>query len=462
MRWRAPLPRRTFAGHLSGAPVDVSYARRLGLFSGTMSVIGGIIGAGIFLNPAIVAQRVGTPAATLGVWVAGGVVALIGAFIYGELGQRRPKVGGGYAYLREAFGPFPAFLYAWALLLIIAPGAIAAVAVTFGNYGAAFFGVSTDIARPAAVGAILLLTVINCLGVTFGAITQNIFTVLKLAAIAMVVVAGVFALGTLPPPCVDCATLTVPSGSGAMIGAVAAALVPVLFSYGGWQQTNFIAEEMIEPERNLPRALVLGVVVVVLVYVLANAAYLGALGVAGLAASAAPAADTMEILFGPVGRLIITAGIVFSTFGFLNLVILVTPRVFQAMAADGLFFERFARLDPRFRTPVPAIVFLGVWSAALVYSGQYGALLDYVVFADWIFFGMTALTLLVIRRRDGGAATAFSLPGYPAAVWVFAAVAGYVVVGSIVSNPGNALRGAGLLAVGVPVYLFWRGTGRPR
>ena len=437
----------------------VTYARRLGLFSGTMSVIGGIIGAGIFLNPAIVAQRVGTSIATIGVWVGGGFVALIGAFIYGELGQRRPKVGGGYAYLREAFGPFPAFLYAWGLLLIIAPGAIAAVAVTFGNYGAALFGVSTDVARPAAVIAILLLALINCRGVNVGAVTQNIFTVLKLAAIGMVVIAGLFALGNPAPACLDCAAPVVPVGGGAMIGAVGAALVPVLFSYGGWQQTNFIAEELIEPEKNLPRALVLGVLVVVLVYVLANAAYLGALGVTGLAASSAPAADTMEVLLGPAGRVVITAGIIFSTFGFLNLVILVTPRVFQAMAADGLFFERFARLHPRFRTPVPAIIFLGVWSAALVYSGQYGALLDYVVFADWIFFGLTALTLVVFRRRDGMEGVRFSVPAFPVAMTIFVGVAGYVVVGSILSNPGNAVRGAGLLALGLPVYLYWRSVG---
>lgn len=436
--------------------MTVTYARRLGLFSGTMSVIGGIIGAGIFLNPAIVAQRVGTPGSTIGVWVGGGVVALIGAFIYGELGQRRPKVGGGYSYLREAFGPFPAFLYAWGLLLIIAPGAIAAVAVTFGNYGAALFGISPEVSRPAAVLAILLLTLINCLGVTFGAVTQNIFTVLKLAAIGMVVAAGLLAVGNPPPPCADCAALPVPAGGGALIGAVAAALVPVLFSYGGWQQTNFIAEEIIEPERNLPRALVLGVVVVVLVYVLANAAYLGALGVAGLASSPAPAADTMEVLLGPAGRIVITAGIVCSTFGFLNLVILVTPRVFQAMAADGLFFERFARLHSTYRTPVPAIVFLGAWSAILVYSGKYGALLDYVVFADWIFFGLTALTLVVLRRRDGMSGVRFSVPLFPLAMALFVGVAGYVVVGSILSNPGNAVRGAGLLALGLPVYLYWR------
>ena len=196
----------------------VTYARRLGLFSATMSVIGGIIGSGIFLNPSIVAQRVGTSASTLAVWIGGGVVALIGAFIFGELGQRRPRVGGGYSYIREAFGPLPAFLYAWTLLLMIAPGATAAVAVAFGNYTTTLLNVSPSLARPLGVGAILLLTLLNCLGVTFGAITQNIFTLLKLAAIAMVVVAGLGAIGHPIPPCVDCAPLPVISGAGAMVG----------------------------------------------------------------------------------------------------------------------------------------------------------------------------------------------------------------------------------------------------
>jgi APA family basic amino acid/polyamine antiporter len=170
----------------------------------------------------------------------------------------------------------------------------------------------------------------------------------------------------------------------------------------------------------------------------------------------------MSVLLGPVGRVVISAGIACSTFGFLNLVILVTPRVFQAMAADGLFFERFARLHPRFRTPVPAIVFMGVWSAVLVYSGQYGALLDYATFGDWIFFGLTAATLLVFRRRDGVQGIAFRVPGFPVAVWLFVAAAGYVVVGSVLSNPVNALRGTGLLALGVPVYLYWRSVAARR
>ena len=278
----------------------------------------------------------------------------------------------------------------------------------------------------------------------------------------MVVVAGLRALGNPAPPCVDCAALAVPTGTGAMVGAVAAALVPVLFAYGGWQQTNFIAEELIEPERNLPRALVLGVMAVVLVYVLANVAYLGALGVDGLAASTAPAADTMEVLLGSAGRVVITAGIACSTFGFLNLVILVTPRVFQAMAADGLFFERFARLHPKFRTPVPAIVFLGVWSAVLVYTGQYGALLDYVVFADWIFFGLTAATLVVVPAAGGHGRGALQRAGFPLAMTVF--VGWPATWWWDRSSPTRATPSVapGYSRWGVPVFLYWRSVAARR
>jgi APA family basic amino acid/polyamine antiporter len=436
----------------------VTYARRLGLFSGVMMVMGGIIGAGIFRSPQEVAQRVLTPGLTLGVWVLGGLIALAGAFVYAELGGRFPKAGGQYVYLRDALGPLPAFLYAWALLLIIATGAIAAVAVTFADYAIALFGLGDRAELPLAMGAIVLLSAVNYTGVRPGAITQNIFTVLKLVALGAVIAAGLAAAGGLLPVAVPVAE---PAGAPPGVAlAIGAALVPVLFSYGGWQQTNFIAEEIIAPERNLPRALVIGVVGVVLVYVLANFAYIQALGAGGLAASTAPAADAMTRLVGPAGRTVITAGIMVSTFGFLNLVILVTPRVVQPMAADGLFIPRLARLHPRFRTPAAAIVVQGIWALVLVTSGRYGALLDYVVFADWIFFGLTAVTLFVYRAREragtGVPYTGYRAPGHPVLPVFFVLAALYVVAGSVGSNPGNALRGAALLALGVPVYLLSR------
>ena len=437
----------------------VTYARRLGLFSGVMMVIGGIIGAGIFRSPQVVAQRVLTPGLTLGAWVLGGVIALAGAFVYAELGGRFPRAGGQYVYLRDALGPFPAFLYAWALLLMIATGAIAAVAVTFADYTISLLGLGAVARLPLAAGSIILLSAVNYTGVRPGAITQNIFTILKLLALGAVIAAGIAALAGLVPS--DDEARTTMAGPSNVILALGAALVPVLFSYGGWQQTNFIAEEIIAPERNLPRALVIGVIGVVLVYVLANFTYLQTLGAAGLAASSAPAADAMERLLGPAGRTLISAGIAVSTFGFLNLVILVTPRVVQAMAADGLFIPSLARLHPRFRTPAAAIVLQGIWALVLVRSGRYGELLDYVVFADWIFFGLTAVTLFVYRARErGGQAaagyTGFRAPGFPVVPLFFIAAALYVVVGSVASNPGNALRGMGLLALGVPVYLWGR------
>ncbi len=434
---------------------EPGYARRLGLFSATMLVIGGIIGAGIFLSPAVVAQRVGTPALTLGVWGIGAAIALIGAFVFAELGQRRPLAGGGYAYLREAFGPLAGFLYAWALLLAIATGAAAAVAMTFAGYAADLLGMPDSAQRPLAASAILLLTVINIVGVRPAAWTQNLFTILKLAAIAVLIGAALFLAGSGS----DVATADPVALEGSLVRAVGWALVPVLFAFGGWQQTNFVAEELIEPRRNLPRALVIGVTCVAVAYLLVNVAYLETLGAAGLAASIAPAAETMGVVAGDGGRRLIAAGIVASTFGFLNLVILVSPRVYQAMARDGLFFRAFARLHPRWQTPVTAIVAQGAWAIVLVYSGSYGQLLDWVVFADWIFFGLTAATLFVLRRRDGadGAGSGFRVPLHPWTTLLFIAASGYVVLfGSVLANPGNALRGALLLLAGVPIYLYWR------
>jgi basic amino acid/polyamine antiporter, APA family len=448
------------------APAGVSYARRLGLFSGTMLVVGGIIGSGIFLNPAVVAQRVGTPALTLAAWTAGAVIAILGAFIFAELGARAPAAGGGYAYLRDAFGPLPAFLYGWALLLAIATGATAAVAVTFANYAAPLVGLAPGSERALAIGAIAAFSLVNIAGVAPGAWVQNAFTLLKLAAIAALVVAGLFfgsapaaELGSSVLGAVQAAPLPVPSGFVPVGVALGTALVPVLFAYGGWQQTNFVAEELVEPERNLPRALIVGVLVVAAAYLLVNITYLRTLGVEGLAASTAPAADAMELRFGARGRALIAAGIAISTAGFLDLVILVTPRVYQAMARDGLFFRGLARLHPTTRTPVAAIVLQGVWSSVLVLSGSYGDLLDWVTFADWIFFGSTAATLFVYRARTGasGPSARFLAPFHPWSTGLFILAAGYVVSGAIISNPGNALRGSLVLLAGLPVYLWWAG-----
>ena len=427
-----------------------TYARRLGVFSGTMAVVGGIIGGGIFRTPATVAERLGTPGAILLMWVVGGAVALIGAFCWGELGQRRPQAGGGYVYLRETLGPLPAFLYGWTLVLVIATGAIAAVAVTFADYTLALFDLPHRFSVPLAVAAIAVLSGINYVGVRPAAITQNIFTILKLAALALLIAVGLLFAAPAPPP-----HLAAPSPPF-HFAALGTALVPILFTYGGWQQTNFIAEEIVDPERNLPRALVLGVVIVVGVYMRTNVAYLGVLGAAGLAAGTAPAADTMRAVLGPAGGKIIAAGIAVSSFGFLNLVILVTPRVLQAMAADGVFFKRFAELHPVYRTPTLATVALAICAIILTLTGTFGQLVDYVTFGDWIFFGSTVACLYVYRARDQAPRAGFSVPGYPVTPALFMLAAAFVVFSAITSNPKNAAIGAGLIALGIPAFLYWR------
>ena len=430
------------------------YARSLGLFSGTMMVVGGIIGSGIFLNPALVAERVRTAELTMLVWVLGGAIALIGALVFAELGARRPVAGGGYVYLRDAYGKLPAFLYAWTLLLVIATGAIAAVAVTFASYTETLLGWGPAARLPLAIGAILFLSAINYLGVRPGAITQNVLTILKLSALVMLIVAGLTLTAAMPP----LAPLQ-PLARPQLLLGVGAALVPVLFAFGGWQQTNFIAEELIAPERNLPRALIAGVSLVIAVYLLANLAYLKTLGVAGLAGSTAPAADAVSALLGSRGRSLIAAGIAISTFGFLNLVILVSPRVYQAMARDGLFFPSLARLHQRYRTPGAAILFQAAWAVVLTLTGGYGDLLDYVVFGDWIFFAAVASTVFVFRLRERrgleSPALRFRMPGFPLLPLIFLVAALYVVVGSIASNPVNAMKGTALILLGVPVFWFW-------
>jgi APA family basic amino acid/polyamine antiporter len=441
----------------------VSYAQRLSLFDATMLVMGGIIGAGIFLNPAVVAQRVSAPALVLGVWVLGGAVALAGALCFAELAARKPLAGGGYVYLRDAFGPLPGFLYGWTELLVINSGGIAAVSVTFATYAVSLTGLPSRATTPLAIASIAVLSAINYLGITPGSVTQNILTVLKLLALAALIVTGL----TFAPT--HAASSAAPGASAAfpsLISAIGAALIPVLFAYGGWQSTNFVAAEFKHPQRDLPRAILLGVVGVVVVYLLANLAYVKVLGVAGLAASTAPASDVMRAALGPAGRTLIALGIAASTLGFLNLAILAAPRVYQTMAADGVFFGRAAELHPRFRAPAAALIIQGVWAMLLVATRTYSQLLDYVVFGDWIFFGLVGATLFYYRAdsRDGRESGdgGYRMPWYPVVPAFFVLAAAFAVVSTVWSGPRNAALGAVIIASGIPAFLWWRRTARPR
>ncbi|HJS75762.1 MAG TPA: amino acid permease [Vicinamibacteria bacterium] len=433
--------------------MTTTYDRRLGLFDGTMLVIGGIIGAGIFLNPAIVAARTGSAFGTLLVWGIGGVVALIGAMCFGELGARRPNAGGSYVYLRDAFGPLPAFLYGWTYLVVVNCGGIAAVGVTFAGYFCRLALLPDSFIRPVAVLALVVLHGVNWFGIRPGAYTTNVFTVLRLGALGALIATGLAAVSQTGAHASDSTGAAPPEMTFGVLGA---ALIPVLFTYGGWQHSNHVAGEIRDPEKNLPRALILGVTAVVVVYMLSNVAYLHALGVEGLAQSTAPAADTMTAVLGPLGGSLIGFGIMCSTFGFMSLVILAGPRIYQAMADDGLFFESASKLHPLYRTPTVAILLQAAWAIVLTLSGTYEQLLDYVVFGDWIFFGLTVATLFSYRRKGAPPEGSTSFVwGYPATPIFFILVAIFAVWSSIVSNPRNAAIGAALIASGIPVYLYW-------
>lgn len=441
--------------------VSQPFKRALGPFDATMIVIGGIIGSGIFINPYIVAQRLNSSELVIGAWVAGAVIALIGALAYAELGAMAPSAGGQYVYLRDAYHPLIAFLYGWALLFMIESGAMAAVAMTFAEYAVRLVSdqpqasalVGAAGVRAIAIGAIVLLSIINYLGVIPGSRLLNIFVVLKVAALAVLIAAGLFFSGAL-----DASRQVAAPGSEGSILAFGAALIPIVFAYGGWQNANYVAEEIKDPKRILPICLLVGTAIVALVYVTINVAYLKAVGLGGLAATTTPASDAARLLFGAAGDRFVTAAIAISTFGFLNLCVLAPTRVYYAMAADGAFFPQVARLHPKYQTPSLAIVLQSTWAIALTLTGTYGQLLDYVVFADWIFFGLTVASVFVFRRTRPDAPRPFRTWGYPItpALFVLAAIA--IVISVIRVSPLQSAIGAALMAAGVPAFYYWKRT----
>ena len=427
-------------------------ARRLGVFDATMIVMGGIIGAGIFRNPSEVARHASTPSIAIGAWVVGGVIALAGAFVYAELAQRRPEVGGQYAYIRDAFHPMAAFLYGWVLLLVIQTGGMAAVAMTFADYVRTLAGWDID-RRVLAIGTLLALTGINCLGVRSGSNVQNTLMVMKIAAILMLLLLGMRA--------VNGANFAAPAGGGS--NNFLAAMVPVLFAYGGWQTASFVSGEMRNPERDLPRGLLIGVLGVIVLYTAVSLLCVLVLGPARLAATATPASDVMRFAIGDLGAQLMAGGIAISTVGFLSQGMLTAPRVYYAMAKDGVFFERIGAVSARTQAPVAAIALQGTWASVIVlFFGVYGPVLSYVVALDAVFFGLTGAALLVFRRRDPARVAGLSMPGHPISTIIFVLAFWTLAASTIVQFPRDAGMGVLILLLGVPVYLFWRRSERPR
>lgn len=425
--------------------------RQLGVFDATMLVMGGIVGSGIFMNPSVVARQVHTPFLILGVWVAGGALALLGAFIWAELATRLPGAGGQYLYLREAYHPAVAFVYGWVLLLVTQTGGMAAVAVTFARYYREISGVTwSDSAIAAAV--LLGLSAINCLGARAGSNVQSALMLLKMGAIAAMVVAGmVLGGGTIHPlPLLDR-----PVSLG-LLGAIGAAMIPVGFAYGGWQTSTFVAGEMRHPGRDLSRGLVAGITGVVVLYLAVNVVCLKVLGPEGLAATRTPATAVMRAAMGERGAWWIAVGIAISTLGFLSQGMLTAPRVYHAMARDGLFFESVGRLSARTGAPVTAIVLQGIAATAIAFSGKYEQILNYEVSVDFIAFSLAAGALFLFRRQGRGGGRIYRAPGHPYTTALFVAACVGIVASTVITDPLNSARGWGIMLTGVPVYWYWR------
>jgi basic amino acid/polyamine antiporter, APA family len=427
-----------------------SFRQELGLFDSIVVVAGGIVGVGIFANPSNVARVVHDPILILLVWAIGGAVALIGAFVWAELASRFPDVGGQYVYLQRAYPPVVGFLYGVALLFIINGGSLAAVSILFASYvDRSFVALGAIGIRIGAAAALVALTAVNAVGVRAGKWTNNVLMAAKVLGM-LALVALAFGRGVPPASHFD------PSPSvvfgDASLGLLFTALVPILFAYGGWQSCANIAAEITDPARNVPRANVLGVVAVVTLYLSLNLAYLWVLTPQQVAASTALAADMAFASAGAAGARFVALLIVVSSLGFLAVVILTGPRLVYAMSADGLFFRQAARLHPRYQTPVFALWFQAAVSLVLLTTNTYDQLLSYVVFADWLFFGLTAGALVIVRRREGrtGPLTAF----------LFIAVAAGIVFNSFVAYPTQSLIGSAILISAGIAFFVVRRAGR--
>jgi len=428
-----------------------SYLRRLGIWDGAAIVIGGVIGGGIFRTPATVAERTASGLPVLALWAIGGLLTLAGVLCYGELGARRPQAGGIYIYLREAFGPLPAFLFGWTMALINYPGSVAAVATTFADYASRAAGLPGWWVKPLAVGAITFIVGVNFFGIRAGAWMQNVFTVLKLAAITMLIVVGLaLAHGHLGSVMAVDTKHAVPHG--AWIGA----LLPVLFAYGGFHYLNDMAGEVRDPQRTLPRALALGMSGVILCYLLVNVAYLVGLGHAGLAASDAPAADVMSHVFGAHGATIMAIGIACSTFGYCSIAIAGGARVLQTMGADRMFFRAVGQIDSRWRAPQVALAVLGIWAIVLTLSGTFGQLMNYTTVGEWLGHAFGIATLFWYRRRFADQPLSYRVPLYPLLPFIFVCTVLGVIVATAIGTPGDAGMSLVIIACGVPVYGLWR------
>ncbi len=434
--------------------------RDLNLFDLTMIAIGSSIGSGIFLTPALVAHALPSPLWILGVWFAGGVMALCGALTFAELGAMLPRAGGVYVFLTEAYGGLVGFLYGWAYFLVANTGALAALAIGFSTYFGYFVPLSETGTLVVAIVGIIVVTIINVLGVKAGGVFSDLFTVLKLLGIAILVTVGL-GWGSSSTTDFSASLGELPNG---LASALTLAFVSVMWSYGGWQHATFTAAEAKDPKRTIPFSLIFGALAVAVVYVLANVAYMFLLPVDAIAASPRVASDAISVILGPVGGTIIALTIFISTFGTTGIYTLTAPRIYYAMANDGVFFKKVAEVHPRFRTPMFAIVLQSIWAILLLFFwGTYEKLISYVVFTDWIFFALAALSVFVFRKRTPDAERPYRTLGYPFTPFLFITLSTLFVCYTMIEKPAESFAGLGFLALGVPVYYLWKKkSGKPQ
>ncbi len=450
--------------------------RRLGLPSAIMIVIGSIIGSGIFLTPQSVAAAVDVPGVMILVWIFTGLLTLAGALTNAEIGSEIPEAGGHYVFFRVLYGDFIAFLFGWTTFIVYQTGSIAAIAVAFSRYFSFFMPLLhlspaleawkiplvgnihpfADIGiKLVAVGIIVLLTTVNYYGVRFGGMIQNIFTSMKIAAIVGIVIIG-FSAGTgnvshfLP-------LWGIPT-SGPLLPAIGIAMIATLWSYDGWANLTFIGGEVRNPQRNIPLALSIGTIAVIVIYVLTNLAYLYVLPINEIASSRLVAADMMEKVYPGFGGAVISIAVMISTFGSVNGSCMTTARVFFAMAKDHLFFKGLADVHPRYKTPAKSLVVQCIWACLLTLSGTFDQLFTYVMFAGWIFYALGAAGVFILRRKFPRTDRPYSVPGYPWVPALFVAVATWFVINTLVNQTADSMVGLLLLATGVPFFLYWKRT----
>ena len=450
-------------------------SRRLGLTSAIMIVIGSVVGSGIFLTPSNIAAAVQIPGVMLFVWVLTGLLTLAGALTNAEIASQITDVGGQYVFFRILYNDLIAFLYGWTTFIVYQTGSIAAIAVAFAKYFGFFINLPhlspaleawqlplignihpfADIGiKLIAISAIMLLAIINYFGVQFGGFVQNVFTFMKMAAIGGIVFLG-FAFGK---GSVDhFFPLWGSPSSGSLLPAIGVAMIATLWSYDGWNSLTYLAGEVKEPQKIIPRALVIGTIAIIIIYTATNLAYLYVLPIEEIAKSHLVAADVMEKIFGSSGGAIISLCVMISAFGTVNGTSMTTARVYFAMAKDKLFFSGFSKVHPVYRTPGRSLMIQGVWASILTLTGTYDQLFTYVIFAGWIFFALGAAAIFILRRKMPDANRAFRVPGYPFVSIAFIIVATWFVINTILVQTADSLVGLLLLVVGIPFYLYWKG-----